>query len=149
MARLVDASTVDVRKLPSLPMEDRRKLPTCAGIYFAYDNLYRMLYIGRAISIYRRWLDHHRTDVLSTLRLVRIAWYEHNEIEDLPELEAAFIAYHSPIFNGIPVVMTHDDSIVSQFNPKTAYEQAVFQRTALVIRQYFSHEVIMFKGSQA
>lgn len=70
----------DLDRLPSVKLLDQAKLPEIAGIYFAIDSNKRILYIGKAQNIHKRWLNHHRYEQLSKINhksLVCLKWYEY------------------------------------------------------------------------
>ena len=46
--------------LPAVKLLAKEKLPDTAGIYFVVDNKDRLLYIGKAQNINKRWVNHHR-----------------------------------------------------------------------------------------
>jgi DNA-binding XRE family transcriptional regulator len=59
---------------PSVPLPPRLSLPDKPGIYFAIGPNEQVLYIGRALSLLKRWRTHHRRDQLAEFGDVRIAW---------------------------------------------------------------------------
>jgi len=90
--------------LPSVPLGDRKNLPDCPAIYFVLDSNDAVLYVGRAISLARRWVAHHRTKQLREGGPTRIAWLEVSDSALLDEIERACIAYFAPSMNGSDVV---------------------------------------------
>ena len=93
----------DLDRLPSVKFLDREKLPEIAGIYFAIDSNNRLLYIGKAQNIYKRWLNHHRYEQLSKINkesLVYLKWYEcENNEEILTKTENYLINFYQPELN--------------------------------------------------
>lgn len=86
-------------KLPSVPFKDRHLLPDVAGIYFVYSEK-KLLYIGKAVSLVRRWKHHHRLEELRNFDDVQIKWLEISaDKEELASLEKAFIESLRPALN--------------------------------------------------
>lgn len=83
--------------LPRLPLSDRLKLPNISGIYFiVYKD--RVLYVGKAKSLARRWTGrHHRLEEFKGYE-VEIRWLAWPESE-LVEGERTAIALLSPPLN--------------------------------------------------
>lgn len=100
---MISPSTVDPLSLPSVPLSDRRNLPSASGIYFAIDAEGTIQYIGLSININKRWLGHHRFDELSRIDSVRIA-YLTCETDLLETVETALIEYFQPVLNDKLVV---------------------------------------------
>ncbi|WP_319419096.1 GIY-YIG nuclease family protein [Pleurocapsa sp. FMAR1] len=57
---MIDNFSLD--KLPSTKLLNKDQLPQKSGIYFAVDEKKRLLYVGKAQNLYKRWLNHHRYD---------------------------------------------------------------------------------------
>jgi GIY-YIG catalytic domain len=92
-------------QLPSVPLAERKQLPSCAAIYFAIDASNRFLYVGKAKNLAARWKNHHRIHKLEEINRessVRIAWQAWNE-EDLGEAERSSIARFQPLLNNTEV----------------------------------------------
>lgn len=83
-----------------MPLEMRSQLPTTPAIYLAIDAANQIQYVGRAVNLQRRWLQHHRYSELSDLGGVRIAWLEVSAPKLLPEIEKALIEWFRPPLNG-------------------------------------------------
>ncbi|HEY9875685.1 MAG TPA: GIY-YIG nuclease family protein [Candidatus Obscuribacterales bacterium] len=67
--------------LPSVPLDERRKLPKCSGIYFVLygdnDKSSRVLYVGMSGNIANRWKSHEKLKRLKSISgKIRIAWLE-------------------------------------------------------------------------
>jgi len=95
-----NVETINPLDLPNLPLEERRALPDCAAIYFVLDNDDAVLYIGRAISLVRRWMAHHRAKQLLGIGSTRIAWLAVSDIALLDDIERACIIHFEPSLNG-------------------------------------------------
>lgn len=85
-------------ELPSLPIESRKKFPQCSAIYFAIAGD-KILYIGRATNLLKRWYGHHRQAELETIEGCRIAWLEVSDPGLLPAIEKALIQSFKPPSN--------------------------------------------------
>lgn len=96
--------SVNPLNLPSLPLEWRKGFPKCPAIYFAISGE-KILYIGRAKNLLRRWRHHHRQAELETVEEVKIAWLEVNDIQLLPVVEKALIQYFRPQFNYVLIAV--------------------------------------------
>lgn len=97
---MITPQSLDLSTLPSVTLERRCELPQESGIYFAIDTENVVQYIGLSKNIQRRWLQHHRYDVLATIDGVRIAYLLVSDVTLLPEIEAALIEWFQPILNG-------------------------------------------------
>ena len=70
----IDAHTIPLLALPSMPFEERRRLPKCAAIYFVLNAASTVLYVGQSINLAVRWAAHHRAAKLTERQATRIAW---------------------------------------------------------------------------
>jgi len=95
----MNATYVVLPELPSLPLDERKRLPDMAAIYFVLADD-TVLYIGQSISLRQRWLAHHRLAQLNARGGCRIAWLTVDDASLLDELERACIAYFNPVLNG-------------------------------------------------
>jgi excinuclease UvrABC nuclease subunit len=89
----LDPKSINVRSLPSVPLEDKKMLPKIPGIYFAIDRQGIVQYIGRSANLNQRWLQHHRQSDLESGDRVSIAWLEINDSSLLDQIEQALIDY--------------------------------------------------------
>ena len=98
-------------KLPLVKLLDKAKLPETAGIYFVIDSDNRLLYIGKAQNIYKRWLNHHRYEQLAKINKkisTYLKWYECENNEDiLTKLEQYFIKLYQPELNQTKIEATN------------------------------------------
>lgn len=90
--------TVNPLALPWTPLKWKNALPGCCGIYFVLSEG-KVIYIGRSKSISRRWLNHHRYEMIAAYPDVRIAWMEVSDEFLLREIENALIQYFDPPLN--------------------------------------------------
>ncbi|HYX13478.1 MAG TPA: helix-turn-helix domain-containing protein [Nostoc sp.] len=90
---------VNPLSLPSLPLEWRKALPDCAGIYFAIDSNDAVQYIGRSNNIRLRWVQHHKNQQLTKISAVRLAWLEVSDKSLLAPIEEALIKWFDPPLN--------------------------------------------------
>lgn len=98
---MIDLSTFQVGKLPSLPLAQRQVFPDCPAIYFALSESGDLLYVGRTRCLIQRWKDHHHFGALTCIGGVRIAWMKLQECQHLlPEIERALIRHFRPPLNG-------------------------------------------------
>ena len=51
----INAQTIDLMNLPSVPLEMKLQLPRTSGIYFAIDSSNKVQYIGKANNLRKRW----------------------------------------------------------------------------------------------
>ena len=98
---MIDLSTIDLKSLPWLPLDEKTAFTKQSAIYFAIDSLSNVQYIGRSQNVHGRWASHHRYDQLSTMGGVKIAYLFVDLPELLPEIEAALIEYFNPPLNTV------------------------------------------------
>jgi hypothetical protein len=96
---MIEPSTITPTALPSVTLDERRALPTQAGIYFvlAADTV---LYIGQAGSLAQRWVAHHRLRQFNEYGNCRIAWLYVDDAGLLDQLEDACKKHFQPVLNG-------------------------------------------------
>ena len=98
---MVDNFNLD--NLPAVKLLAKEKLPDTAGIYFAVDESDRLLYIGKAKNINKRWVNHHRYHQLEKINKknpIFLKWYEcENDEIILTQLENYFIETYHPELN--------------------------------------------------
>ena len=99
--RKIDVQTIPLLALPSLPFNERRRLPSCAAIYFVLNAAGTVLYIGQSINLAVRWVAHHRATKLADKQATRIAWLVMDDETLLNAVESACIAYFEPLCNGM------------------------------------------------
>ena len=100
----------DLSSLPSLPLSDKSKLPSYAGVYFALSSHSRILYIGRSINIRERLRGHHRLPLLEAFENVKIAWLKESDSLALQRIETIMIKYFNPPLNKIPSYLKEEDT---------------------------------------
>jgi GIY-YIG catalytic domain len=97
---------LELSSLPSVSFEKIDLLPECSGIYFVVDSLSRVVYIGQAENIFKRWkTQHHRKYQIQQIHQenpVKIAWLVWNQ-EDLKVAENYWINFYHPLLNGTQV----------------------------------------------
>lgn len=94
-------STIDLKSLPWLPLEEKTAFPKRPAIYFAIDSLGTVQYIGRTKNVRTRWNQHHKYEVLSAIADIKVAYLFVDLPELLPEIEQALIEYFDPPLNGL------------------------------------------------
>jgi hypothetical protein len=97
---MIEAHTIPLLALPSLPFVERRRLPRCAAIYFVLNAEGTVLYVGQSINLALRWAAHHRMTKLVEHHAMRIAWLLMDDVSILDAVESACIAYFDPLCNG-------------------------------------------------
>lgn len=100
----IDVTKINPSLLPSVPLEGRNYLPEVSGIYFVISQTGEILYIGKAVSIQRRWNKHHKFEEIKPYNGARIAWFAYpaQADEDLEKLEKECILHFMPILNHNP-----------------------------------------------
>ena len=88
--------------LPSLPLVQREALPDEPGIYFLFQGS-TLRYIGRTISLKKRWAAHHRWEQYSKSEETIIAWLIVSHPMLLSSVEHACITYFDPPDNWSPI----------------------------------------------
>jgi len=91
-----EVAGLDPLTLPSVTLKDRGDLPTTAGLYFLVHAGLNVLYIGKAISLRGRWINHNRTKRANQLGHVRIHFLE---TSNPSTFEVPFIEHHTPPWN--------------------------------------------------
>lgn len=71
--RVQTESEIDVMALPSLPLGQRREFPMLAAVYLVLRDG-RVLYVGRSGCLQKRWISHHKRELLKDTDSV--AWLE-------------------------------------------------------------------------
>lgn len=99
MTQPITATAITPADLPSLPLDERKRLPGTAAIYFVLAGD-AVLYIGQATNLYQQWAAHHRFRQLNEQGGCRIAWMTVDDASLLDELEQACIAHFEPMLNG-------------------------------------------------
>lgn len=107
---VIAPESFDFSSLPCLPLSDKGKLPSCAGVYFALSSQGRILYIGRSINIRERLKGHHRVPLLVALGDVKIAWLKESNSLALRRIETILIKYFNPPLNKIPSYLKEEDT---------------------------------------
>lgn len=97
----VDVEKLDPFSLPSVSFDERDELPEVSGIYFVISQAKTILYIGKATSINKRWISHHKFEELKPYNKVKIAWFTYvmQNNEQLAELEKDCICHFKPSLN--------------------------------------------------
>ncbi len=97
---VIDPKDVNPLDLPSLLLESRHELPDTSALYFVLDEDDEILYIGRTISLVKRWRGHHLFAEFEQLGNVRIAWME-CDARLITSSETKFIAHFKPLLNQV------------------------------------------------
>lgn len=100
---MLNVDEIQVASLPSLPLAQRAALPDCPAVYFAIAATGEVLYIGRTLSLIKRWKSHHRKRQLERSGNVQIAWLIADSPAVLAELEDQLVERFEPALNASPV----------------------------------------------
>lgn len=93
------APPVLAETLPSILLSDRKRLPSCACIYFVIEDQ-TILYIGRSKNLANRWIAHHKlNELLLRKSEIKIAWFEVESVRSVARLEEFLIEYIKPVLN--------------------------------------------------
>jgi hypothetical protein len=93
---MLNPATIDPLSLPSVPVADRKQLPTVPCVYFAIDSTDAIQYIGRSVNPRKRWQNHHRHAQVIGCRIA----YMQCDGALLDEVETALIEWFAPPMNG-------------------------------------------------
>lgn len=96
---MINPSELKLDTLPSVALEDRKQLPAEPCIYFAIDSQGTVQYIGQSVNPKRRWIKHHRQDLLNEMSPIRIT-YLRCDVDLLTPIEEALIEQFNPPLNG-------------------------------------------------
>lgn len=115
----MNPSSIDPLALPSLSLAARSALPTCPAVYFVLEGN-QVLYVGRTVNLWQRWVNHHRYSQLKGIDNARIAWLECSDSNLLPEIEAALIEHFQPSLNGelIPLAERKPPRMIVYIEPE-------------------------------
>jgi hypothetical protein len=102
MIEYIAPEHLEVHTLPWFPIEQYHALPHCPALYFVLNADNSIVYIGRTVSLKRRWAHHHRLQDYATLPGMKLAWLFVSDTVLLPALEAACIAHFRPRDNRRP-----------------------------------------------
>lgn len=94
---MIDPKLINLSALPSVSLDNRKRLPQTAGIYMAIDAAETVQYIGRSNNLRKRWLQHHCQGYIANGG--QIAYLEVNDVSLLPEIEKALILWFDPPLN--------------------------------------------------
>lgn len=96
----MNVAEINPLTLPSLPLSERKQLPSCSAIYFVMQGD-RILYIGKTVNLAQRWATHNRLkQFVKIVGDVHIAWLECSDTTLLRKVEAALIKQFEPELNG-------------------------------------------------
>ncbi|MDF5716340.1 MAG: GIY-YIG nuclease family protein [Rhizonema sp. NSF051] len=106
---MINPSTIDLKSLPWLPLDEKTAFPQKSAIYFAIDSTGVVQYIGRSVNVRNRWGKHHKYNELNQIGSIKIAYLFVDIPELLPEIEQALIWYFNPPLNTVKVGLTYGD----------------------------------------
>jgi excinuclease UvrABC nuclease subunit len=89
---MINPSSIDLKTLPWLPLEEKTAFPKQAAIYFAIDSLGCVQYIGRSVNVRTRWCTHHKYSQLNSIDNIRIEYLFVDIPKLLPQIEEALAA---------------------------------------------------------
>lgn len=94
----LELTKIDVRSLPSMKLEQRRRLPNVKAVYIVFTSE-AYLYVGKTESLVIRWMSHNRLKEVQEHVDVNIAWLECDDSDILCSTEIFFINALVPILN--------------------------------------------------
>ena len=97
--KAINLIDINLDKLPSVKLEDRKELPEDSGIYFVIDSKGIVQYIGRSNNLKNRWNAHHRQNQLETFNSIQIVYLLVNDRSLLDEIEQVLIKWFEPRLN--------------------------------------------------
>lgn len=89
---------LDVSKLPSMPLSQKRQFPAIACVYLVVDTQNVVYYVGRTINLLNRWTNHQKYKQAKKLNQPRITYLEVS-VYLIPDVEAFLIRTLKPQFN--------------------------------------------------
>ena len=90
----------DLSSVSSLPVEQRSELPRISALYFAVDEVGRVLYIGETGNLKSRWRCHQQFRTLKDLGGIRIAYLPMpKKVGSRRYMERNFLDLFSPPLN--------------------------------------------------
>ncbi len=96
----MNVAEINPLSLPSLPLSERKHLPSCPAIYFVMQGDH-ILYIGQTTNLAQRWATHNRLKQFAKMvGDIRVAWLECSDTTLLRKVEAALIEQFEPELNG-------------------------------------------------
>lgn len=96
---MINPESINLDSLPWLPLEEKAAFPKRPSIYFAIDSLGNVQYIGRAVNVKQRWVQHHKYSDLKSIGDIKIAYLFVDSHELLAEIETALIQWFRPPLN--------------------------------------------------
>lgn len=74
----ISLESLNLAELSSVALNDRKKLPNLAAIYFCLDSTLTPMYIGQTQSLLKRWFfqTHPKLNHCKDLGVTMIAWIE-------------------------------------------------------------------------
>ncbi len=97
----INPETLNLSKLPWLPLEEKLSFPSSPSIYFCIDSENVIQYIGRSINLKKRWSKHHKFEDLNQTGNIRVLYLLVDDKSLLTEIENALISYFNPPLNFI------------------------------------------------
>jgi hypothetical protein len=96
---MINPKTLDISKLPWLPIHVCEAFPKSPAIYLAIDDNDRILYIGRSNDPCRRFNAHEKIDKFLESGVSKVAFLFIGESIILPEIESILILHFRPKLN--------------------------------------------------
>lgn len=142
------AESLNPSTLPGLGLSEREHLPDTGGVYFLFESE-RIVYIGQASNLRRRWRAHEIRLALEDLDCCAIHWLELASESDRVTLEAALIRKFLPAYNALPAQPTSCSSLQEVERPtngpwSVAEAAALLNVTTGRVRQLVSAGQIEF-----
>ena len=118
----LSTSRADLLTMRRLALADVGDLPHAPGIYIVLDSDGRVLYVGQTSDLRSRWSTHQRRQQAVEIPRVELA-YVLCDLEDLKQLERAYITQLQPEWNGqpLPVPSTRRQVSAEDVPTQTSY----------------------------
>jgi hypothetical protein len=103
---MINPESVNIFDLPSLPIRLKASLPENQCIYFVYDALGAVWYVGSAVNLRKRFMStahHKRIDIERNVAFARVAYVEIDDLTNLEPAEVSFIEHFLPPMNCLHV----------------------------------------------
>ena len=110
---MIDPLTIDIEKLPWMPLTEKSIFPESPAVYLAVDSEGVVQYIGQSVNPQKRWSSHHHYRELSELTDVRILYLFTKHV-NLVQWEKALIKRFNP-----PLNTANSYKSVTDFSGKT------------------------------
>lgn len=109
--------SIDLKSLPWVNLEDKRELPKKPCIYFVLDSSDSILYVGKSINVFQRWVNHEIVQKIPDLAGIRIVYLYVEDFDLLSPIEEALIEWFNPLLNRRRYFLTLSVKNISEKRP--------------------------------